>query len=47
MKWSRRRLLSTAGMMAGASAAGILKSVAAEEKTVSRRIALKSLHTPE
>ena len=47
MKWSRRRLLSTAGMMAGASAAGILKSVAAEENAGSRRIVLTSLHTPE
>ena len=47
MKWSRRRLLSTAGMMAGASAAGILKSVAAEENAGSRRIVLQSLHTPE
>ncbi len=47
MKWSRRRLLSTAGMMAGASAAGILKSVAAEESAGSRRIVLRNLHAPE
>jgi uncharacterized protein YcbK (DUF882 family) len=47
MKWSRRRLLSTAGMMVGASAAGILKGVAAEQSVGSRRIVLNSLHTPE
>jgi uncharacterized protein YcbK (DUF882 family) len=34
-------------MMAGASAAGILKSVAAEENADSRRIVLKNLHSPE
>ena len=47
MKWSRRRLLRTAGMMAGASAAGMLNSVAAEQGGGSRRIVLKNLHTPE
>ncbi len=47
MKWSRRRLLSTAGMMVGASAAGILKSGAAEDDGRPRRIVLKNLHTPE
>lgn len=47
MSWSRRRLLAAAGMLAGASAAGTLKSVAAQDQDGSRRIVLKNLHTPE
>ena len=51
MKWSRRRLLGTAGMLAGITAAGVLNSVAAEQGGAqgarSRRIVLKNLHTPE
>jgi uncharacterized protein YcbK (DUF882 family) len=48
MSWSRRRLLGAAGMIAGASAAGMLGTAAqADEAPAARRIVLKSLHTPE
>jgi uncharacterized protein YcbK (DUF882 family) len=47
MSWSRRRLLGAAGMIAGASAAGVLRGAAAETGDGSRRIVLKNLHTPE
>jgi uncharacterized protein YcbK (DUF882 family) len=48
MSWSRRRLLGTAGMIAGASAAGLWGAVArADQAPASRRIVLKNLHTPE
>jgi uncharacterized protein YcbK (DUF882 family) len=48
MSLSRRRLLATAGMIAGASAAGMLGSAArADEAPSTRRIVLKNLHTPE
>lgn len=46
MTWSRRRLLGTAGMLAGMSAAGI-RAAAALAGDGSRRIALTNLHTPE
>lgn len=47
MSWSRRRLIRAAGMIAGASAAGILRGVAAEKDEGSRRIVLENLHTPD
>ena len=47
MSWSRRRLIRTAGMIAGASAAGILRGIAAEKDEGSRRIVLQNLHTPD
>jgi uncharacterized protein YcbK (DUF882 family) len=47
MSWSRRRLLGAAGMLAGASAAGVLKSVAAEHTGHPRRIRLENRHTLE
>jgi uncharacterized protein YcbK (DUF882 family) len=48
MSWSRRRLLGAAGMVAGASAAGMLGAAAhAAEASATRRIVLKNLHTPE
>lgn len=47
MSWSRRRLLAAAGMIAGASAAAILRGVAAEKGDGSRRIVLENLHMPE
>ncbi|MGD0491598.1 MAG: DUF882 domain-containing protein [Steroidobacteraceae bacterium] len=48
MSWSRRRLLGAAGMIAGASAAGMLGAAAeAADTPATRRIVLKSLHTPE
>jgi uncharacterized protein YcbK (DUF882 family) len=48
MSWSRRRLLTAAGMLAGASAAGALRvNAAAQTEAGSRRIVLKNLHTPE
>jgi uncharacterized protein YcbK (DUF882 family) len=48
MSWSRRRLLGAAGMIAGASAAGMMGAAAeAADTPATRRIVLKSLHTPE
>ena len=48
MSWSRRRLLGAAGLIAGASAAGILGAAAkADEAPANRRFVLKNLHTPE
>ena len=47
MSWSRRRLIRAAGMIAGASAAGILRGVAAEKDGGPRRIVLENLHTPD
>jgi uncharacterized protein YcbK (DUF882 family) len=55
MSWSRRRLLGAAGMIAGASAAGMWGAAAsageaagkADEAAGNRRMVLKNLHTPE
>jgi uncharacterized protein YcbK (DUF882 family) len=47
MSWSRRRLIRAAGMIAGASAAGILRGVAADRDDGPRRIVLENLHTPD
>lgn len=48
MSWTRRRVLGAAGMLAGASAAGMLgmKAGAGEAPTL-RRIVLQNVHTPD
>ncbi|HEX4151487.1 MAG TPA: DUF882 domain-containing protein [Steroidobacteraceae bacterium] len=48
MSWTRRRVLGAAGLLAGASAAGMLGVDArAAEAAPSRRIVLRNLHTPD
>jgi uncharacterized protein YcbK (DUF882 family) len=48
MNWGRRRVLAAGGLLAGASAAGVLVRPARAQQSVgARRLALKNLHTPE
>ena len=47
MTWSRRRVLTTAGALAGMSAAGLLAGTARSRETSAKRIALLNLHTNE
>jgi uncharacterized protein YcbK (DUF882 family) len=47
MTWSRRRVLTAGGALAGVSAAALLAGTARSRETAARRIALLNLHTDE
>jgi uncharacterized protein YcbK (DUF882 family) len=48
MSWNRRRVLEAGGLLAGASAAGLLARAASGAESVAvKKITLKNLHAPE
>lgn len=48
MKWTRRSILAAGGVLAGASAAGLIaRSARAGETGAVKRLTLKNVHTPE